>query len=774
MNIDHLPELKNLSSSTPSFSDTTNQILKVNFDELSKEQYFDLIMNKLSVEQPVMQEEEIRSLFECYLKQFSASKNSNKILNYEFGRSLLHYFSNTKVVDEKTKYNTLDRAYIEYYNQAEKFPDEMSELTNATNSMEEYVNPDVFFDSYLKIKNSKVLNKYFGGKQFSQLEYNITYCGTKNYIESLLSKINFTDSVSCADSSMLMNLSASLADYAKNGSYSGNYKIDEKIIQGLESKSNEPDSIYLLGSKANYIIDRLKKNYSPFVHRNKIIEIAPNVLASLKKEGLFVLNMNDPELTEQYKNYISLCKELDTPPKHLVDLAIKNGQDFVNWEPDRDLMFQRKLLEDFLRKKMSLLKDVYFKKDSLAESQVKEYSNLIGTDYKVFLEEEFKMKLSDYPIQEQFYFLEYIQIQTNKSIKPVKEFTSKYGKNGFRTFLSIEHGGKEMGDKILTLGQKLPEDVAKKLFAKYAEYIDSVDNVESFIESELVGKKANPETIQKIKETLLLKGRDILLSQYEKVVGGKFDLEKFEEFINNAKADVDLFKNTFKTTLEENPDTSFENFLNLEATTKNSNEIHGKAITEIKDMIKRNYKDMDLQNAILESFEKSLKNPNTKISTLEREGRTIASDRLDFNEDGSIYFGTFNVDPDYCSAKIGNAFFKSTVAPYMKENIVQADCSIRQPISAYYIESGFVGTKLYDYKGEPSLAIETMPNKDFESKKLSKNEIMQIFNTGQAQDKYIVKKFATQSEIVQNYPADKMLTRFFYDSKSKYWFALWE
>jgi len=433
-----------------------------------------------------------------------------------------------------------------------------------------------------------------------------------------------------------------------------------------------------------------------------------------------------------------------------------------------------------------------FKNFLLSEKEIKQYfphvafnqsdtkdGSVLRSEMKSMLNPVFRESLfSDAGIDlnelgpEQAYFVEYMSAKKRGEIKPLKDFYSMHGNNGLKSFLSMS-GDSSMGDKILTLGEKLPEDMAKRLFVKYGEYVEAVNSTEDFVKNTYTKENPKPEVIEKIKGTLLIKGRDLLVSQYEKIEKDEFSEEKFNEYIEKAKTDVDLFKNTFKLTMEEDPNTSFSDFIGMTSKTEKSKNVTKEVIKEIDSMVERNYKDPELQNAIKESFHKSLENENTEISTLELNGKTIASNRIDFKEDGSIYFGSFNVDPDYCSAKIGNAFFKAIILPYLKDRIVRADCSARQPISAYYIEAGFVGTKLYDFKGEPSLSIETMPNKIFESKNLSKEEVIKISNENQT-GKFIIKKFTQQEDIITDYVIGKSLTRFFFDKKSKNWLALWE
>jgi hypothetical protein len=481
-----------------------------------------------------------------------------------------------------------------------------------------------------------------------------------------------------------------------------------------------------------------------------------------------------------------------------VKLLISNVEDFDQLK----LLLQKRidLVEKFRRMKYSYpeyenlgeqisltIKEIkkYFTK-TLEESNIKydqSIQDYLHGDFDFFsnksirndFTENTSIKLEEVSIKEQCVFFDYTKNVTNGEMIPFYNLLKKYKNDAFRTFLSIEQGGKEMGDKILTLGEKLSEESAKILFAKYSEYIDAVNNVEGVVNKEYK-LPPSPELINKTKESLLIRGRDLLLSQNQKLSDGEFSEEKFTKSLEDTKVGVDLFKNMFKIAKENNPDTSFEDFAGLVPDHVTSrDQIEDEDILVIDKTIDKNYPNEELRKAVKESFHKALESNKTVLNLLRRGRDIIALDRIDQKEDGTLYFGSFNVDPDYCSSKIGAAFFEATVVPLMKEKIVRADCSSLQPIASYYIESGFIANTLYDYKGEPSFSLESIPDKKFISKDLSRSRIIDLSIINENSDRLIIKSASSQKEITENkIPEGYCLSRYFFDKNKNKWFTVLE
>lgn len=683
------------------YNEVTKRILKIDLSTISPGEYMDLVENEMGSNRPVLYENEIKELYDYYIKQCKNPANK-KGLVFEFGRRLMDYTSEFKIEDDKTQKRTLDRSYKIFFEEMEKHPEEMYNLYSMTHHMFEFVKPEVFFETYLKIKNSPVLDKYDGGHQFSQLEYNLSHFDAEEYIKALLDKINFKNSSSCLESSRLINLSASLANYAKRGSYSGSYDVDGKIINGLKSQMDDSDSIYLLGSKSRFIVSRLEEGNHPFVHQNQVFNIAPGMLACMSKDGMSVVK-KDSNIESIYDKYLSLTKEMNTPPTQ-----------------DPSLRIMRGVLVKDLQSKMSLIKpenvNLNFENN---QSQLQEFTNLVGTDYRDFLEEEFGVDLSKLSIPEQFYFLELVQKRTNETIKSVKSFSEKFKEKGLRTFFSMEHGGKEMGDKILTLGEKLPKESAEKLFAKYGEIVDEVENIAEYL-SKSVGDKATPEILESAQNHLLIKGRD-LLSGYAKNADFCKDEEcedlgrELETKLSNIKSSLLLFASACKS-LSEQKLLSIEDLANTELDV-----IHGEleqvAQEEMMRIFKENrphYPPALLADTISE-FENALKNTNENQTWyVLRNGGDIASFmRLDNLEDGSIYGASFNVRTELRGSTIGSELLKKIIEEKSEKQPFKIVCYDKNPMLKKYIEDfkfkviGTIenyhntGEKFYDMVREP-------------------------------------------------------------------------
>lgn len=100
-------------------------------------------------------------------------------------------------------------------------------------------------------------------------------------------------------------------------------------------------------------------------------------------------------------------------------------------------------------------------------------------DVREIIRQKIGITLSKIPLKEQANFLQLLISRKESEIGELKEFMTTYGDAGLRTFLSMEQGGREMGEKILGIGEALKNQpaIAEKLFTKYAELVNSADQL---------------------------------------------------------------------------------------------------------------------------------------------------------------------------------------------------------------------------------------------------------------------------------------------------------
>lgn len=692
-----------IDSVNEKFNPQIEELLKFNIADIyntdkneSKKAYLHFV--ELTENSQVLKNEEIKAILVHFLEQMKEINENG----YIFKNELLSYISDLKTEDKETKERTLDRSYRILFDLAEDFPREVSILYSGTHYMFEFVKPEVFFDSYLKIKTSEKMGEYksrFLGEMFSSLEYNMSYCGTEEYINALINKIDFKNAKSCFESSQFMNIAASLADYANSGSYSENYDIGKKIGKMLKQNGSDPEAIYLLGAKAEYMYSRLKKGYPPFVHQRGIFELAPGTLASNKGEELLVSDMSNTETKNDFEKYEIISDQMDTPPKELVERARELGESTVEWTQDPNLA---RLRNTYYEKIIKNMKNIHGRDVALlngtkvSKKQLLEYKNLIGTDFRDFLEEEFEIEFKKLKIPEQFFFLEYIQTQTKENVIKLKEFIKKSNNekekiDKFKTFLSIEQGGKEMGDKIINLGEKLPEEVAKKVFAKYGEIIDTADNTEVEIKKIFVDKDIPDRVLVSVKENLLKRGAKMLSDLGDMVQNPEFKVneeeilkelsEIKEETIILGESYVGLYKEGIRVPIEDVTTTK-------ETSTQDLDEKQKTELMEIyeKGRPKVTYENKEHLEFLKEEFKNELNDEDFSVFEICFKEETIIIALVDDKKDkDTLYIGGLTFVEDVKNAVIAEASMSHVIKKFKDKNI-KALVDSRNPLLNMYLK----------------------------------------------------------------------------------------
>jgi GNAT superfamily N-acetyltransferase len=575
-----------------------------------------------------------------------------------------------------------------------------------------------------------------------------------------------------------------LAKYSKNWSFSE--QLNEKLKNKLSKLAEQnPESNYFLSKFSQGVIDGLNHK-----HNSKAKEIPVFTINSSKQYGavyedglLHISNEEDfniiNEFIEEINSLSSLRGQVDIRQLHNKAVIIFNK------------------IEDLTAKKIIYPEDLLktFKKETPTENIKELYKNylfLLDGIMRPILEEEFGEELFLMPIKEQFQFLLYAKDLKVKEIEPIKNFSKKYGIEGFRTFLSIEQGGKEMGDKILELGKEenLPEGVAREIFAKYGEIIDEVDKIVSSLEEKLKDKSAaDPISVITVKDNLLKRAKNLLEKYADNL---KKDPSEIISELNNLKTDNIVFLSIFQS-LHDTKNIKFEDLKDFEFS--NHWLVTEKEETEITEIINKNYKNApkELRETVLNSFLSSINGiqgyyDNIDIYQLKYKDKIVACCKLDYQYPGEdfgkkVYFGSFNVDPDFANGEIGSAMLERTVDEVANNHIIEADCNALSKIGAKYIESGFVAEDFYDFHGWPSFKIirDDVNNNKIIGKNISREEILSHLSIG------FIEHEGKKSEIISaERPQDftsifsnlktenKIVSRYFYDNESKKWIIVVE
>ncbi len=477
---------------------------------------------------------------------------------------------------------------------------------------------------------------------------------------------------------------------------------------------------------------------------------------------------------------------------------ISQGQEAL-FENGRDLMI---LSQDG---EASSVEDVVSGYKNLSEQEMKEfifdYEYLMSRPIREMIQREFGFELKDLSLQEQFFILNYLKTISNREAGFVKAFSQKYGTTGFRAFLSLQHN-RELGNEIIVIGHELPQQDAQAIFEKYSEIVDVANDVENYIRENVTEENFEQSQVDKVRDNVLRRGTDLLLGFSKKVReahgrGEVVDSEEIKNQLETFKSESILFASTFKglkESLKEGEDV-FEIMKNVSFETVKGEDFSEADKVAMRNIFDQNYaNNPDFKKVVKESFERRLINPEVDFYVVRDEGRIISflstepshsektfhqkSDReVGENE---IYFGSFNSFNGYKGGSIGDAMMRKVLDKEAETKIIHADCPATDAIGSKYIEDGFFATRYYQYAGKPSLEITRDDSLKFQSRDMSREEIVGLYlrhslDMSRSNGDLIIKRADFQKDLdFSDLSESFVLTRYFKFTNDSKWYVVFE
>ncbi|MFA6251214.1 MAG: hypothetical protein WC603_01125 [Candidatus Paceibacterota bacterium] len=303
-------------------------------------------------------------------------------------------------------------------------------------------------------------------------------------------------------------------------------------------------------------------------------------------------------------------------------------------------------------------------------------------------EEKSGFTLEETTLPEQYNYFEYTKEITNKESDEFFRFLKKFGVNAFRTFLSIEQGGKEMGDKILNLGEKLPENVAQKVFAKYGEIINTVDNCEGEIRKIFGEKDIQVRVLISVKETLLKRGVKLLSDLGDRALSPNFVVNSIDilKELDEIKAEtillgtsyVKLYKEGISVPIEDVTETEEISVGNL---TKEQKQELMKVY--INGRPKVTYENKEHLELLKKEFEEELNTENVSVFNVRFNGDVIIFAIVDKKDKDNIYLSGFTFIDEVRNPIIAEASMNCMSEKFKNYNI-KALVDSKNPILAMY------------------------------------------------------------------------------------------
>ena len=542
-------------------------------------------------------------------------------------------------------------------------------------------------------------------------------------------------------------------------------RVPNFYIHALEHIKATPETNYLLSVRAQELLSMFKEGEDIVMEARDVLpfELSKGVYASVQgSKGLCVVPQeHNIELQRASEAFIDFEKKIAPSPVS-IDEAVTSGSRWVEQPLSSREMLERKRLFTSVHSFATvpiddMLGDLGNMDLKKRQELLFDYEYLVSRPIREMIQHEFAIELKDLSIREQFYFLNYLKRITVSDADTMKTFTSTYGVDGMRTFLSLERGDESLGDGIIAFGQHA--DVAAEVFRYYGELLDGAEHAETLVKevSDCEAGVCNMLAGQ-VRENILNRAQKDL----EKAVRAQHRdavVDQLENYIASAKEYVAL--------LQEVGAGNIEKVL--------SSDLAPGDKEQMRELLRKNYAHMYprrenevFRDAILSSLEKGFSQDDTVFRIL-RDGEKIVSfNRFDTVRDIGgreiSYFGSFNTDPAYSG--VGSVMLEETIKERLKDGRpMMAHCDPTQPITKKYIEDGFVATNCYDVAGKPSFEI--WRSQDIQAFSLTKQktiEELRAIHNG----KDVVVREERDGETYPEFGENMVLTRFFTDEGKTY------
>lgn len=443
---------------------------------------------------------------------------------------------------------------------------------------------------------------------------------------------------------------------------------------------------------------------------------------------------------------------------------LRRNAEYVTFEAGKSVPPPILSKEEYLRR--------LFPAGTVSEEAEYHYQYLMRLSMRKVLEDDLLIDMADFPLSAQVQFLHYIDGRNVDEIQRLKAGLDKiaddasihlewhrggpepdlhperiYIKNFATSFLACSEGGTDYGDAIIRLANILDRDDARKLFEKYAEIAAVIEKVREYLRDNFSsGQKTDEELVNQVARNLLRRGNELIEHFVDATELGTDTRDLFER-LDDIKAEVVLFTSTIKALKQGSgklpADLRDLGLAEFNVSSGADLKKDPPLLEEMRRIYQKNYGNRTeypekFIDALIQSFDASLDNPDTRFYLFKHKGAVAAFCRFDHTfKNGrldSIYFGSFNTSPAYGRGKVGETMLDQALREERALGVpIFADCNPMAPVTKRYIESGFVATEAYDYKGVPSLKIELSPDADkgLASKKISGREIVSAIKKNQ-------------------------------------------
>lgn len=263
-----------------------------------------------------------------------------------------------------------------------------------------------------------------------------------------------------------------------------------------------------------------------------------------------------------------------------------------------------------------------------SDREMVEYRELNSPLYRNSIKEFTGMNLEELDLPVQFHLLNYLKTLDLSDFDRVKDFGTTFGNAGLSAFLSMEHGGQEMGSVLLGLGEKYKgnEDLLKNVFEKYNAIVKAT-------------KELPEDYFDESVSFLYKKGSSLLQKAYKAE-----DLQDFAKELGFYEARVVALGAEYKQDRAVKGKESLRRGFDVVLLGKTELEKYGKYMTDVTIENRKVFMSEEKREIRKEKFLNSLENPKAHFYAYIREGKPVAFASFTETEDG-LLAESLNIDP---------------------------------------------------------------------------------------------------------------------------------
>ena len=644
----------------------------------------------------------------------------------------------------------------EEYKQNPELQMMVRELENIIDQNPQMMGPVAMWETAKDIMWRRDIPSHAKGSLMGSMTYALAFFDTDRYEAELLKNLDFENTDNYAEVAHMLE---ALKQFWSSGheSYAED-RVPTFYLNALRKIKETPNANYLLSVRAREILSVLEQSEDfPAEARDlKPFELSKGMYASTQVgEGITVVPEAANADVEKAIEEFDANEEQITPPQWMVDEAIANGESWVSWQPPQDLMRNREhLFNEMHQYAIDPIEDRLGELGNVSDEKKQEllfdYEYLVSRPVREMIQREFDFELKDLSIREQFYFLNYLKRVDVANADTMKRFTSLYGVDGMRTFLSLERGDETLGDHIVAFGQH--DEVAGTVFKYYGELLNNSEQAEALVEKAGCEGDHCVQLAEQVRENIINRAQKDL----ETAVRAHDPSEvvaKIETYVADAKVYVALLQEAVQKPLESIP----------------ASEINDGDKEQIRALSARNYinEPEGFQGVIQSGLESALSSSNTRFY-MERdsEGRVIFCDRFDdkvdvYNGRTVKYFGSVNAEPAFNG--IGRVRITETLEQELANGETMfAHCDPENAVSSLYIEHGFVATGTISTAGKFSFEIWRSNNssEQLQTKNLPTAELIEQLEKQDESVEYEIRKVESADRFPE-LSEGKYLTRYF-------------